>query len=131
MSILRTDMKQLLPAILFTMSAMTTSKILSCKKEKGEQYMNNAEIKGIDNSLRPCRLDDPCNCPGGFLIHIDNIADPHGNCSLCNSFKAMQLPAGFNLGNNPQFPVKIKIDWKYDTLICDSTRIHITRIERR
>jgi len=122
-------MKQLLTSVLFAISVIITLSIVSCKKEK--QYMNNAEINGIDNSLRPCRLDDPCDCPGGFFIHIDNVPDPHGNCIFCNRFKASQFPVGFNLGNNPQFPIAIKIDWKYDSLLCDSSRIDITRIARR
>lgn len=123
-------MTQRLRSILFVISAIITLPVLSCKKE-GEQYTNNAEIIMIDNSLRPCRLDDPCDCPGGFLIHIDSVPAPHGNCIFCTSFKAMQFPAGFNLGDNPQFPIAIKIDWKYDTLLCDSSRIDIIRIARR
>ena len=93
--------------------------------------MNNAEIIGIDNSLRPCSVDAPCDCPGGYFIHIDNVPDPNGNCTFCKSFKALQLPKSFSLGANPQFPIAIKIDWRYDSLLCDSSRIVITRIAKR
>lgn len=93
--------------------------------------MNNAEIVGIDNSLRPCSVNAPCDCPGGYFIHIDNVPDPNGNCTFCKSFKALQLPKSFTLGANPQFPVSIKMDWRYDSLLCDSSRIVITRMARR
>ena len=124
-------MKQRLRFILFAFSVIMTLTILSCKKEKEEQYMNNAAIDGIDNSLRPCWLDDLCDCPGGFFIQIDGVPNPNGNCIFCKRFKAGQLPKGFNLGNNPQFPIAVKIDWKLDSLHCDSSRIDITRIARR
>ena len=122
-------MMQPLTSILFTISIVVTLSSVSCKKEK--QYMNTAEITGIDNSLRPCPVNDPCSCPGGFFIHIDNVPDPNGNCTFCKVFKAMQLPKDFALGNNPQFPVAVKIDWKYDSLLCDSSRIVITSIAKR
>jgi hypothetical protein len=93
--------------------------------------MNNAEIYGIDNSLRPCRFDDPCSCPGGYFIHIDNLPDPNGSCNFCKRFKAIRLPKGFTLGNNPLFPIAIKMDWRYDSLLCDSSRIVITSFARR
>ena len=124
-------MKQLLISILFTISVIISFTIISCKKDDGKQYMNNAEITGIDNSLRACLITAPCDCPGGFFIHIDNVPDPNGNCIGCKSFKAMQLPEGFDLGNTLRFPIAIKIDWKYDSLLCDSSRIVITSIARR
>jgi hypothetical protein len=120
---------QPLTSILFTISIIITLSIVSCKKER--QYMNTAEITTIDNSLRPCPVNDPCSCPGGFFIHIDNVPDPNGNCPFCKVYKTMQLPKDFTLGNNPQFPVAVKIDWKYDSLLCDSSRIVITNIARR
>ena len=122
-------MMQQLASILFTISVIIIVPVTSCKKDK--QYMNTAEITGIDNSLRPCPVNDPCSCPGGFFIHIDNVPDPNGNCTFCKSFKALQLPKDFTLGNNPQFPVAVKIDWTYDSLLCDSSRIVITKIARR
>jgi hypothetical protein len=124
-------MKRRLQFILLLASVITALAIFSCKKDKAEEYTNNAEITMIDNSVRPCRLDDPCNCPGGFFIHIDNVPDPHGSCILCTSFKALKLPAGFELGDNPLFPIPVKISWKYDALSCDSSRIDITSIARR
>jgi hypothetical protein len=120
---------RLLTSILFAISIIIIISIVSCKKEK--QYMNNAEITGIDNSLRPCLINYPCDCPGGYFIHIDNVPDPNGSCTFCKSFKAMKLPNGFTLGNNPQFPIAIKMDWKYDSLLCDSSRIVITNIALR
>jgi len=123
-------MRQLI-TILITISVISILSIVSCKKDSGKQYMNTAEITGIDNSLRACLVSAPCDCPGGFFIHIDNVPDPNGNCIGCKSFKAMQLPKDFDLGNNPRFPVAVKIDWRYDSLLCDSSRIVITGIARR
>ena len=104
---------------------------LSCKKDKVLTFHNDAEILNADKSLRPCKGTDLCNCPGGFFIHIDGVSDPQGKCIACNSFKALQFPDGFDLGDNPAFPVAVTIDWKYDTLSCDSSRISIIHIVKR
>ena len=117
-----------LTSILFAISVFITLTIASCKKEM--QYMNNAEITGIDNRLTPCLVTDPCSCPGGYFIHIDNVPDPNGSCTFCKVFKAVQLPKEFTF-NNSQFPIAVKIDWRYDSLLCDSSRIVITSIARR
>ncbi len=93
--------------------------------------MNNAEILSEDNSLRPCWADRPCDCPGGYLIHIDNVPDPHGTCIFCSSFKTMHFPTNFNLTSNPRFPIAVKIDWKFDAMLCDSSHINILSITRR
>jgi hypothetical protein len=121
-------MRQLIP-ILLAISIIILFLNVSCKKEK--QYMNTAEILGMDNSLRACLITDPCNCPGGYFIHIDNVKDPNGNCTFCKTFKAGQFPKGFMISSDSQFPVAVKIDWKYDSLSCDSSRIVITNIARR
>jgi|SRR6185437_14700908 len=118
-----------LTTILFAISIIILLPNASCKKEK--QYMNTAEILGIDNNLRACLITDPCNCPGGYFIHIDNVQDPNGNCTFCKTFKTTQFPKGFTISGNSQFPVSVKIDWKYDSLLCDSSRIVITSIARR
>ena len=115
--------------ILAAISATIIFTSLSIKKDRENIYHNNAEILKADNSPRPCHEDDRCNCPGGFLIHIDSVADPHGSCILCNHFKAMQFPGGFDAGE--KFPVAVTIDWKFDTPGCDSSRISIISIVRR
>jgi hypothetical protein len=124
-------MTQQLTTTLFSISVIICLALSSCKKAEDMQYMNTAEINGIDNSLRPCQVNDPCDCPGGYFIHIDNVPDPNGSCTFCKSFKAMKLPNDFTLGSNPQFPVAVKINWKYDSLLCDSSRIIITSIAKR
>ncbi len=96
-----------------------------------QTYHNNAEIMSADKSMRPCNNNDPCNCPGGFFIHIDSVPNPNGKCISCTSFKTMQFPNGFTLGDHTQLPVKVTIDWKYDTLSCDSSRISIINIATR
>ena len=66
-------------------------------KEDPQVYHNNAEIVNIEKSMRPCNINDPCNCPGGFFINIDGVKDPDGKCVSCNSFKTRQFPKGFQL----------------------------------
>ena len=81
--------------------------------------MNNAEIIGYDVRL--------CPCCGGTEITIDNIANPNQN----PFFLIGNLPANFDLGSNPIFPIKVKIDWNKDTANCFGNYINITRIEKR
>ena len=101
------------------------------RKANGHIFHSDAEITGIDKSTRPCNGNDPCNCPGGFFFHIDDMQDPQGKCISCNSFKALQLPADFTLDSHIQFPFAVRIDWQYDTLSCDSSRIRIINITKR
>jgi hypothetical protein len=104
---------------------------LSNNKDKEQVYHNDAEIMNADKSLRPCNVNNLCNCPGGFFIHIEGVNDPHGKCTFCNSFKTMQFPEDFAMGDKPQFPIAVTIDWKYDSLSCDSSRINIIKIAKR
>jgi hypothetical protein len=90
---------------------------LSCKK--GETYIGNAKIIGLDVKM--------CACCGGTEIVIDNVANPTGN----SYFLIGQLPANFNLGSNPKFPIAVKIDFKIDSTRCFGNYVDITRIERR
>ena len=101
------------------------------QKDDVQTHHNRAEIINADKSMRPCNNTDPCNCPGGFFIHIDGVPNPNGKCISCTSFKTMQLPEGFALGDHPQFPIAVTIDWTYDTLSCDSSRISILNIIKR
>lgn len=97
--------------------SLLTLLLLSCKKE--ETYMSNANIIGLDARM--------CACCGGTEIVIDDVANPNGN----SYFLIGQLPAGFNLGNNPKFPIAVKIDFKIDSTHCFGNYINITRISRR
>ena len=81
--------------------------------------MSNAEIIGYDVKK--------CACCGGTEITIDNTANPNGNAY----FLVGQLPVDFTLGNNPKFPLAVKIDWKIDTAHCAGNFVDITRIARR
>ena len=119
-------MKKRLRFILFVISAILILTILSCKKE--HQYMNTAEIT-VDNRTNPCFANDPCSCPGGFFVFIDNFPNP------CINFrhKALTLPSDFIIKSNlisPQLPISVKIDWKFDTVVCNDV-IDIIRIARR
>ena len=80
--------------------------------------MNDAEIIGWDMKM--------CPCCGGLEITIDNI-QPNGY----SYFLVNQLPPNFSLGDHPQFPIAVKIDWKVDPLHCFGNHIDIIRIARR
>ncbi|HUZ60410.1 MAG TPA: hypothetical protein VMU83_16680 [Hanamia sp.] len=105
--------------ILFTVLALIILMAASCKKVKS--FMNNAEITGIDP--RMC----PTPCCGGYEITIDNAANPNDK----TNYFVIQFPSDFQLGNNPIFPIKVKIDWKLDTLQCSGNYIDILRIALR
>ena len=92
----------------------------SCIKSN-PAYMNNAKITGID--MRMC----PTPCCGGFEITIDNVPVPNSG----SYFFVAQMPDGFNVGNNPKFPIPVSIDWKMDSTHCQGNFIDITRIEKR
>ena len=81
--------------------------------------MSNAEIFGWDYGM--------CPCCGGMKITIDNVPNLNGK----TYFLTGQLPSGFNLGDNPDFPIPVKIDWKIDTAHCFGNYVDISRIARR
>ena len=81
--------------------------------------MSNAEITGFDYRM--------CPCCGGTEIIIDNIPNPNGN----SSFLIGSLPSNFTIGDNPKFPIPVKIDWEIDTLRCFGNYVNILRIVRR
>ena len=110
-------MKQKYFTILLTYLIALTLLFLSCKKE--ETYMSNASIIGLDARM--------CACCGGTEIVIDNVANPNGK----SYFLIGQLPASFNLGNNPKFPIAVKIDFKIDSTHCFGNYVNITKISRQ
>lgn len=81
--------------------------------------MSNARIIGFDPKL--------CPCCGGTEITIDGVPNPDGG----SYFLIGQLPAGFDLGSDPTFPIYVKIDWKIDTDHCSGNYVDISRIARR
>ena len=81
--------------------------------------MSNAEIIGYDHTM--------CPCCGGMEITIDNVANPNGN----TYFLASQIPSNFSLGDNPKFPIAVRIDWKLDTTHCFGNYVDISRIARQ
>lgn len=89
--------------------------LFSCKKEK--PFESNAELTGYDMRM--------CQCCGGLQITIDNAPSAYG------FFLVGEFPKDFVLGNNPQFPILVRVDYKIDTIRCGGTRVNISRIERR
>ena len=87
-----------------------------CKKD--DSYMDNAVIIGEDMRL--------CVCCGGLVIKIENVQNP-----AIGFFLAGQLPQNFNLGDNPKYPIPVKIDWKIDSVRCYGNYIVISRIAKR
>jgi hypothetical protein len=104
-------------SLLILMLAITA--ILSCKKEDQHQYMNNAQIIGYDLRL--------CVCCGGYQVTIDSVANPNGG----SFFLVGQFPSSFHLGENPRYPIPVKIDWEADTARCFGNYIKISRITTR
>ena len=93
--------------------------IVSCKKS--EPYERNAELIGYDP--RMC----PTPCCGGLQITIDNVPGPGG----AQFFLVYEMPKDFTLGDNPKFPIPVKIDYNNDTTHCGKNYVDITRIEKR
>jgi len=109
-------MKQLKTLKLFITLTVIFLTLYSCSKD--QQYMSNAEIIGYDSKM--------CPCCGGIEITIDNVQNPNGNAY----FLIGNLPSGF-IGDNPKFPIAVKIDWEVDAAHCFGNYINITRIARR
>ena len=101
---------------LLTLTVLTLT-ILSCKKD--QEYNSNGEIIGYDAKM--------CPCCGGAEITIDGIQNPNGS----GYFLVGELPSNFTIGNNPKFPITIKLDWKVDTARCFGNYVDITRIAKR
>lgn len=102
---------------IFILLLFTTA--LSCKKQSECQYMNNAEIIGYDYRA--------CVCCGGYQVKIDSVPNPNGN----PFFLATEFPPGFSVGDNPTYPIAIKLDWLINTSGCYGNYIKILRIARR
>ena len=101
------------------MLMLAISAIISCKKDDQCQYMNNAQIIGYDLRL--------CACCGGYQVTIDNVPNPNGN----SFFLVSEFPSGFSVGDNPIYPILIKIDWEVDTSKCFGNYIKISKIAKR
>lgn len=95
---------------------LMTLVVPACKKD--DTYMNNAVIIGEDLRL--------CVCCGGLVIKIENVQNPGAGFFLTGL-----LPQNFNLGDNPKYPIPVKIDWKIDSIRCYGNYIVISRIARR
>ena len=93
--------------------------MVSCRKEA--PYESNAELIGYDPKM--C----PTPCCGGLQITIDNTTNPDGT----HFFLVYKLPNDFVLGNNPKFPVAVKIDYTIDSTHCGSGYVDISRIAKR
>jgi hypothetical protein len=103
-------------SIIFALFIFMTLFTPGCKKD--DTYMNNAVILGEDMRL--------CVCCGGLEIKVENVQNP-----AIGFFLAGQLPPGFNLGDNPKYPIPVKIDWKIDSVRCYGNYITISKMTRR
>ncbi len=110
-------LKQLLTLKSFVALTFLIVTISSCKKD--QQFLSNGNIIGYDARV--------CPCCGGTEITIDNVQNPNGN----TYFLIGNLPTDFTLGDNPKFPIAVKLDWKIDSAHCFGNYIDITRIARR
>jgi hypothetical protein len=109
------ERKQAMKLLALALIVVTT--IVSCKKEKS--YEGNARIIGIDQNK--------CACCGGIEFTIDNLPNPNGR----NYYLASHLPAGFDIGTNPVFPIPVKITYRVDTSSCMGVYINVLTINRR
>lgn len=80
--------------------------------------MSDAKIIGFDLRM--------CMCCGGTEIVIDNLPNPNGN----SFFLINNMPSEFSLGNNPTFPIAVKINWQTNSK-CFGNYIDITKITRK
>lgn len=103
------SMKYIIPLMLICL-------LYSCKKEKAVVYANDGVITGIDMRQCPCLLECPCAC-GGLIFHFTNTSD--------TSRIIIDNARIFKLTNNPQFPVRIKINWQ-NTTRCNARAIKVT-----
>lgn len=89
----------------------------SCKKN--HNFLSNASVIGVDYAM--------CPCCGGFKVHIDGVGYPPGS----SYFLADGMPAGSGITDSSQFPIRVKIAWKMDTLATACTgRIDIISLIR-
>jgi hypothetical protein len=88
----------------------------NCFCKKDQPYQATAHVIGYD--VRECA------CCGGLEIAIDNVNNPNGD----GFFLIGKIPPSFKLGDNPKFPVSVKIDYSIDKVRCFGNDVDITRI---
>lgn len=91
--------------------------IQSCRKDCA--FMSNAEIIGYD--MRECP------CCGGLEITIDKEVPPNAG----SFFLISELPSYYKIGDNPAFPIRVKIDYRIDTTGCFGNFVKILKIANR
>jgi hypothetical protein len=101
-------MKYIFPLLLFSLTQV------SCKKETA--YSNEGVITGIDLRLCPCVVDCPCAC-GSLIFHFTDTGD--------TTRTILDNPTIFQLPDNVQYPVHVKINWQ-STSRCNISSIKIT-----
>lgn len=102
----------------FLAIAIFSLTLSTCKKEC-DCGMTNAEIIGYDYRL--------CACCGGWELVIENVTPPDNN----QFFLIGEMPSSYEIGDNPQFPVLVKIDYSIDTAFCYGNFVKIMRITDR
>lgn len=91
--------------------------LASCKKYLPIE--SNASLIGYD--MRECP------CCGGVEITIQNVEPPDGRAF----FLVNELPPDFKSGDDPHFPVPVKIVYSIDTAHCFKNLVNISEIKRR
>jgi len=103
------------PFIMITIIFFTFS---SCKKEC-TCGISNAEIIGFDYR--------ECVCCGGWEMVIDDEMPPDG----ISFFLVAEFPSSFKIGDNPQFPILVKIDYTIDTSSCFGYFVKVNKITKQ
>jgi hypothetical protein len=95
--------------------SLFTILLFSC--QKNIPPIGNAKIVGEDFNK--------CVCCGGLEIVIDNLQSPNGQYFLVG-----KLPSDFVLGNNPDYPIVVTIQYTIDASRCAGIYVDITKIEK-
>lgn len=98
---------------IFFIVLLLTVIILSCEKEKDDNYQSTAVITGPD--LRECI------CCGGYFIELDDST---------YNFDTLPTSSQIDLATET-FPLRVKLDWWYDKKCGDIQYIGISRIAKQ
>lgn len=99
----------MLKIITFSIFLLTIISACSCAQDG---LKSSGIITGYD--LRECA------CCGGFFVEIDST-----------TYRFTDLPVDTKIDlSNPEFPVKVKLDWVKDSVACMPDEIIVQRIEK-
>ena len=85
--------------------------------------MDDGIITGFDSRM--------CPCCGGLMINFSGETQPYKG----NFYLITNDPSELGITNNSAFPIRIKVDWTQDDVVCTSgaigNLIKITRYKKQ